>query len=123
MNEKVEIGGETFRFNTPKMALVISGLMRIKQASEDIDKMTLLAEMQGGWVRKGIGKEAWAHLESRLEDDDDPLDWPDIVKAFQDTTSGDAERPTTSSPASSAPSLATTESVEKPSPQGSIFGD
>lgn|SRR5690625_707990 len=121
-NETLTLAGKTYPFKTPKVAIVLSALLRSKGVTDTIERTTILIGAQAEWVRRGIGDEAWADVENRMMNDDDPLDWPDISQAFEERMSADAGRPTMSSPGSSVPSPVTTSPEGKPNQSGSMFG-
>lgn len=121
-NETIVLAGKTYPFKTPKVAIVLSALLRSKSAADDLERSTILVTAQAEWLRSGIGAEAWEDVERRMMDDDDPLDWPDISAAFESAMSSDSARPTTSSPESSATSLPTTQAEAEPSRPASMFG-
>lgn len=117
----IELGGRTYPFRTPKIAPVISALFAMKGQSET-EAVQTLAMAQAKWVKSGLGDDQWAAVEARLMDEDDRLDWPDIVDAFNLAVQGDAGRPTSSSSASSVNSQATTQAEAAPKPPASTFG-
>jgi hypothetical protein len=88
-----------FEFTYPRLGRLIrmqrrlKGLNMAEAAAEEIDGM-----MQ--WLAAGLGPDAWAHIESRLEDDADVLDEEHMVRLFQllnESKSAGTGRPTTSS--------------------------
>lgn len=87
-----------YEFEFPRVGRLIrmqrrlKGLTMIEAAAKEIEG-TL------DWLAAGFGKEAWAHIDARLADDDDLLDEEHMVKLFQLLNEGDAGtgRPTTSS--------------------------
>lgn len=120
--DEISIGGVTYPFRTPKIAVVLSALIRMK-GKREIEQTQILLEAQAKWLKKGIGDEGWAKIEARLQDDDDILDWPDLSNAFQDKVGQvSGPRPITSSSASPMESQTTTPSEVKEKPQESIFG-
>lgn len=121
-NETLTLAGRSYPFKTPKVAIVLSALLRSRGITDQIERVQILVGAQAEWVKRGIGAEAWADVEARMQDDDDPLDWPDISSAFEERMSADAGRPTTSSAGSSEPLSATTSLEAKPSPPASMFG-
>lgn len=117
----VLLGGVNYEFRTPKVAPVLSAIVRMK-GKEEIEQMQILFEAQAKWLRSGVGDEAWRQIEQRLADEDDELDWTDISQLFQDQMSADSGRPSTSSSESSASSPKTSSSEDEPKQQESIFG-
>lgn len=120
--DTLTLAGVTYPFRTPKVAIVLSALMRLKGITDETEKISIMVTAQAEWVLAGIGQEAWDDVERRMLDPEDPIDWPDIAKAFEEKVSLDAGRPTMSPAESSAPSPATTLSEEKPSRSASMFG-
>jgi hypothetical protein len=122
---EVTLAGITYPFKTPKIAIVLSAMIRARGKSQ-FEQEQIVMEAQAKWMRKAVGVENWAKIEARLfDDDDDPLDWPDINDAFQEKLAEQKNggRPTTSSSDSQLPSPTTTPSEEKPKQPESIFGD
>lgn len=117
----LELAGETYRFTIPKIAPVISAMIRMRDLPPGRAEVEM-AYAQAQWVRRGLGEQAWARVNERLEDDNDPLDWPHLSQAFQVATAQSGQRPTMSSPASMQPSQATTFSEGEPRQNGSTYG-
>ena len=121
-NETLVLEGVAYPFRTPKVAIVLSALLRSRGVTDQIERTQILLGAQADWLRSGVGDEAWADIERRLMDEEDTLDWPHISGAFEERMSADAARPTTSSAGSSVPSSATTPSAAEPSRVVSMFG-
>lgn len=117
----LELAGVTYPFQTPKVAIIISALMELKGKPE-VQQEIIMVDAQARYMRQGLGKDGWADVQRRLEDPDDPLDWPDVVKGFQEAQSRSTGRPTTSSGGSTVPSPRATFSGAVPSTEGSTFG-
>lgn len=119
----IELGGRIYAWKTPKVAIIMSAMFRAKGLSEEESNQILL-EAQAKWIRAGVGKQAWQEIEQRMfEDEDDPMDWPEIIHRFNEKVAEASNRPFTSSSGSPDPLPETSPSVEKPKQPGSIFGD
>lgn len=123
--DEIKLAGKTYPWKTPKIAIIMSAMIRIK-GKPQLEQEQIFMEAQAKWVRSGVGADNWALIEARLfDDDDDPLDWPDISELFQEkfAEQKNGGRPTTSSTDSLPESPTTTPSEEKPKQQESIFGN
>lgn len=116
----VTIGGKDYPYRAPKVAVMMSALIRSRGKSQ-IETAQNIAAAQVDSLRQALGSDGWADVEARLSSDD-PLDWDDLVDAYQYVTGESSGRPTTSSAASSGQSSETSLSEEKPKPAESIFG-
>lgn len=98
-----------------RMQRRLRGLNLAEAAAEEIDGMLQ-------WLAHGFGPDAWAHIEGRLEDDEDLLDEEHLVKCFQllNAEKGTG-RPTTSSNGASRQPWKK-EPTAAPSPQESVSG-
>ena len=87
-----------YEFEFPR----VGKLIRLQRRLKGMNVMEAgAAEIEGmlEWLAKGFGREAWEHIDARLNDDEDLLDEEHMVRLFQllnerDTGTG---RPTTSS--------------------------
>jgi len=94
----VDLGGEKYEFRVPKVAGLILALMSARNLPE-VERDILLAGEQVAWLKKGLGDQ-WTKIEGRLEDDDDVLDFSDLVASAMGLVGEVADRPPTSSTAS-----------------------
>lgn len=105
-DEEVHLPGRTrdeplegpFEFVFPR----IGKLLKMQRRLKGLDLAQAGAEELDGmlkWLAAGFGDEAWAHIQGRLDDDDDVLDDEHMAKCFQLLNEGKTGtgRPTTSS--------------------------
>lgn len=99
--EEVWLGDDgPFDFYPPKIGKLMKTFRRIGTSNES-ESGGLMLQAQWDWLERGFGEEDWEHIEARLDDDDDPLDFPHIQKLFEDLLAVAAGRPTISPGASS----------------------
>lgn len=78
----------------------VGRLIRLQRRLKGLNMLEAgAAEIEGmlDWLANGLGKEAWKHIDARLNDDDDLLDEEHMVRLFQLLNEGATGRPTTSS--------------------------
>jgi hypothetical protein len=78
----------------------VGKLIRLQRRLKGMDMLqAATSEVEGmlEWLAHGFGREAWEHIDARINDDDDLLDEEHLVKLFQLLNVGETGRPTTSS--------------------------
>ena len=89
----VNLLGTVYQFRAPKMSTGLKVARAAKTAGDDADVM--LSAMHA-WVRAGFGEEQTAAILSRLDNDDDDLDYPPLMQLVERTmVTGDGADPTT----------------------------
>lgn len=91
-------------FTTPKSANVMSALRKLGAGNGalEVNMNTLgLLNAQWGWLEEGLGSEVWEHIEARLADNDDPLDYPHLQQLFDVLFEQVSNRPPSSAGGSS----------------------
>ena len=85
-----------YEFQYPRVGKLIrlqrrlKGMEMLQAATSEVDGML-------EWLAYGFGREAWEHIDARINDDDDLLDEEHMVKLFQLLNVSETGRPTTSS--------------------------
>lgn len=85
-----------YEFEFPR----VGKLIRLQRRLKGMNVMEAgAAEIEGmlDWLANGFGREAWKHIDDRLNSDEDLLDEEHMVKLFQLLNEGATGRPTTSS--------------------------
>ena len=80
--EPVNLGDSSYEFAYPK----VSPLLNAQQKAltlPDAEKAQIMMGAQEKWMATGFGPNQWAHIQSRLEDDGDPLDFPHMQQLFE----------------------------------------
>lgn len=120
---QLELAGVSYPFRVPKVARIMQTFTSVKDMSPDQQELHVTSA-QLEWMKKGFSEAAWEDIERRFDDDDDDLDFTDLIpNGFNDALKQVSARPTTSSSASSQPQQRTTPSVDEPSPPVSMFTD
>jgi hypothetical protein len=85
-----------YEFEFPR----VGKLIRLQRRLKSMDMLqAATTEIEGmlEWLAHGFGREAWKHIDARINSDDDLLDEEHMVKLFQLLNEGATGRPTTSS--------------------------
>lgn len=118
---QLELAGVLYPFKVPKIARIMQVFASVKDMTPDQQELHVTSA-QLDWMKKGFSESAWADIERRFDDDDDDLDFTDLIpNGFNEALRQVSSRPTTSSSASSQPQQRTTPSVVEPSPPASTF--
>lgn len=81
--EPVNLGDSSYEFAYPKVSPLLNAQQRALSNASDADKAQIMMGAQEKWMATGFGPAQWAHIQSRLEDDDDPLDFPHMQQLFE----------------------------------------
>lgn len=89
-------GEGPYQFEVPRMGPILRAQRKLTSLN---DMATVLETGRASteWLASGFGPEAWAHIESRMDDKADILDDEHMQWLFTALTKADTGRPTTSS--------------------------
>lgn len=101
--DDVDLVGVEYPFTYPPIGRLIKAQRRVRYESDPSRREEIMTEATFAWLADGFGPEAWAHIEARLDDDDDPLNELHLAHAVRLIKEADAARPTMSSADASQP--------------------
>lgn len=89
-------GEGPYQFEIPRMGKILKAQRKLT-SMKDVATILETGRASTEWLAQGFGPEAWAHIVSRMDDDDDILDDEHMQWLFTALTKEDTGRPTTSS--------------------------
>jgi hypothetical protein len=93
----VKLGGVQYDILPPKWALSMK--MAVQARTTGKDDPTVMFDTVWEWVDKAFGVAGGKAIRKRIDDEKDPLDLPHLMELMEKVTEGEAENPTSSSPA------------------------
>ena len=80
--EPVNLGASSYEFAYPKVSPLLAAQQRAATETDDATKASLMMAAQDRWLQLGFGPTQWAHIQARLEDDTDALDFRHMQALF-----------------------------------------
>ena len=121
--EDVDLGGSEYVFAYPKVSPLLNAMQRAQGVKDREERGDMILTAQNQWLAAGFGPEQWAHIQSRLDDLADPLDFRHILALFEALFQKAANgRPPTSPGGSSTGSSGIGSLGDARSPLGSMRG-
>lgn len=80
--EDVKLAGVEYRFAYPKVSPLLSATTKAARVTDENERGALSLEAQDKWLALGFGPEQWAHIQSRLDNEGDVLDFPHMQRLF-----------------------------------------
>lgn len=81
--EPVNLGTSSYVFTFPKVSPLLSAQQKAGHVQGDAEKAQIAMDSQDAWLALGFGPEQWAHIQNRLDSNDDPLDFPHMQDLFK----------------------------------------
>jgi hypothetical protein len=91
---EIVLVGKAYTIKIPKVAVAMKLAVRAKTAGDD---PTMMMQALDEWVARAFGPDGAKDIQSRLDDDEDDLDFPHMMMLMEKVLeAGSAGNPTTS---------------------------